>query len=162
MLKNLARLDLAGLEQKVTSLITKLDSMLSDLRLNEITGQLTNALGSVQRVVETPDLTNSFTSLRNTLEQYRLLAEKVNHRVDPLADGLTNVLHEIHLTLGQTRDGIQSLDSMVAPDSALRHELSLTLDQLTEASRSIAALADLLQSQPNALLTGRGIIPKKP
>jgi paraquat-inducible protein B len=155
LMKNLASMDIAGLEQRLSLLLDKIDSVLATLRIDEITGSLTNVLHSANRVVNTPDLTNAFTSLRVTLDQYRLLAEKVNSRVDPLANSLTNTFEQLNRTLVHTRGGMQNLRDVLAPDSPLRHDLTLALDQLTEASQSVAALTEFLHSHPNALLTGR-------
>jgi paraquat-inducible protein B len=161
LMKNLARMDIARLEQKISSLLDKLDTMLATLRVDEITGSLTNVLASANRVVSTPDLTNAFTSLKTTLDQYRVLAEKVSGRVDPLADSLTNTFEQLNHTLLQARGGMQNLRDVLAPDSPLRHDLSLALEQLTEASQSVAALTEFLHSHPNALLTGRKVSASK-
>jgi paraquat-inducible protein B len=155
LMKNLASMDIPGLEQKISSLLDKVDSVFAALKVNEITGSLTNVLNSANRVVTSPDLTNSFTSLKSTLDQYRLLAEKVNGRVDPLADSLTNTFDQLNHTLLHARGGMQNLRDLLAPDSPLRHDLTMTLEQLTEASQSLAALTEFLHNHPNALLTGR-------
>jgi paraquat-inducible protein B len=154
LMKNLASTDIAGLEKKIGTLLDKIDSVLASLKVEEIVGSLTNVLSSANRVVTAPDLTNAFTSLKTTLNQYRVLAEKVNSRVDPLADSLTKTFEQLNHTLLNARGGMQNLRDLLAPDSALRHDLTLALDQLTEASQSVAALAEFLRSHPNALLTG--------
>jgi paraquat-inducible protein B len=55
---------------------------------------------------------------------------------------------------------VQSLRDLLAPDSSLRHELTLALEQLAGAAQSISALAEFLERHPNALITGRGISKK--
>jgi paraquat-inducible protein B len=132
-----------------------MDSAVESLRLDQIGGSLTNLLISANRVVSSPDLTNSFASLRSTLDQYRLLGEKVNDRVDPVVNGLTNALSQADRALVQTRGAMQNMRELLGSDSHLRHELTLVLDQLAEASQSVSALADFLQNHPNALLIGR-------
>jgi paraquat-inducible protein B len=155
LMKNLAHMDVAGLEQKISSLLDRIDSTLATLRVSDITEGLTNVLVSANRVVTAPDLTNAFTSLKATLDQYRALAEKVNSRVDPLANSLTNTFAQLNQTLLHARGGMQNLRDVLAPDSPLRHDLTLALEQLTEASQSLTALTDFLHNHPNALLTGR-------
>jgi paraquat-inducible protein B len=151
LMKNLASLDIAGLEQKISDLLTRMDKELGDLKLGQIANGVTNFLDAANQVVRSPDLTNSFTSLKTTLDQYRLVGEKVAVALD-----------EASRTLTQTRSGVQNLRDLLAPDSPLRNDLSLALDQLAEASRSVSALADFLHSHPNALLTGRKANPEKP
>ncbi|MBP9902467.1 MAG: MlaD family protein [Verrucomicrobiota bacterium] len=161
LLKNLASFDLKGLEQKVGALIGTIETAVVDLQARQLSGAITNLLTSLNRVVSSPELTNALASLDTTLEQYRVLGEKLNHRVDPLADGVTNTLAQANQTLAQIRGVVQNLRALLAPDSALRNDLTVALDQLAGAAQSIAALAEFLQSHPNALITGRPP-PKKP
>ncbi len=155
LMKNLAKMDLSGLEQRLSSLVTKLDTVLDRLKLDELTGSLTNFLNSANHVVADPELTNAFTSLNETLHEFRLLGAKVNNRIDPLADGLTNALEQLNHTLVQTRGGMQNFRDLLAVDSSLRNELNVTLNRLAEASESVSTLADYLHKYPNSLLTGR-------
>jgi len=101
-------------------------------------------------------------AVRTTLDQYRLLAEKLNLRVDPLADSLTNSLAQANSSLQQLRGAVENLRSMLAPDSPVRNGLELTLQQLGGAAQSISSLAEFLERHPNALLVGRENPQKKP
>ena len=154
-MENLAKLDLTDLQKKLSSLVGKVDTILDKLRLDEITGELTNLLVSANRVVTTPDLTNAFTNLKEALEQYRVLGANVNERINPLADGLTNAIENLNRTLVQTKGGMQNFRELLAADSSLRNELGVALDQLAEAASSVSTLADYLHNHPNALLVGR-------
>jgi len=161
MLQNLAKLDLTDLQQKLSGLLAKADKILDQLKLGEITGDLTNLLVSANRVVTTPDLTNAFTNLKEALDQYRLLGVKVNNRIDPLADGLTNAVENLNRTLVQARGGMQNFRDLLAADSSLRNELSVALDQITEAATSVSALGDYVHNHPNSLLMGRKPVAEK-
>jgi hypothetical protein len=57
--------------------------------------------------------------------------------------------------LADLRVGLQNVSDLVGPDSALRPSLVQALDQLGNASRSVADLAELLKRNPNALLVGK-------
>ena len=160
LLHNLARLDIAGLTERLNSLITRVETSLSGLKLDEISDGVTGLVHSLDRVVTAPALTNSLASLQVTLEQYRLLAEKLHSRVDPLADSVTNTLAEAGSALTQVRSGVQNLRDLLAPDSSLRNELTIALEQLAAAARSISGLAEYLERHPNALITGRGTTTK--
>lgn len=155
LMKNLASMDIGGLAQKINSLLDKVDSSLGTLRVNEITASLTNVLSSVNQLVTAPELTNAIATVKATLDEYRLLGGKINRRVDPLLDQLTNTLAQVDGTLLRSRGGLEHLRELLAPDSPLRQELALALDQLAEASQSVAALAEFLHYNPNALIAGR-------
>ncbi len=155
LMKNIAKLDITGLEQKLSALVVRLDTVLERVKIDELAASLTNLINSANRVVGNPELTNAFTSLNETLREYRLLGTKVNHRWDPLADSLTNTLEQLNRALVQTRGGMENFRDLLAADSSLRNELNVTLNRLAEAGESVSTLADYLHKYPNSLLTGR-------
>ena len=162
LMQNLARIDFKGLEDRLSSLVTKLDSAIGNLNLAELSGGLTNLVASLNRVATSPEITNTLTSVQRTMGDYSLLAQKLNNRVDPLIDDVTNTLAQANQTLSQLRGTVQDLGGMLIPDSPLRNDLSLALQQLAGAAQSISALAEFLERHPNSLLTGRESPVKKP
>jgi paraquat-inducible protein B len=162
MLNNLASLDLKAIGTNINALILKLDSVASNLRMAEISTGITNALGSIERLASSPEITNSLAAVRTTLDEYRSLGEKLNGRVDPVAQSITNSLAEANLTLVQLRGAADNLRNMLRPDSALRNDLDQLLQELAGTAESISTLVEFLKQHPNALITGREIIPKKP
>jgi paraquat-inducible protein B len=162
LMQNLARIDFKGLEGRLSTLITKLDSAVGSLQVGDMSGGITNLLASLNRVASSPEITNTLGSIQRTMAEYRLLAEKLNNRVDPLAADVTNTLAQANQTLVQLRTAVQSLGGMLAPDSPLQNDLSLALQQLAGAAQSVSALAEFLERHPNSLLTGRERPLKKP
>jgi paraquat-inducible protein B len=162
LMKNLARLDIKGLEEKITALATNISSTLDNLNTRGMSQQVTNLLTSLNRLVTSPEITNTLAVLPGTVAQYRLLAEKLNSRVDPLADNVTNTLAQATQTLMQLRGGMQDLRAFLSPDSPVRNDLGLALEQIATAAQSISALADFLHAHPNALITGRADPDQKP
>jgi paraquat-inducible protein B len=161
-MRNLAQLDLAGLAERLQSLVAQIELSVSGLKLGEISDGVTALLTSLDRVASSPELTNAMVALQATLEQYRLLAEKLHGRVDPLADSITNSLAQAGSALAQIQSGMQNLRDLLAPDSSLRNDLTIALEQLGAAARSISELAEFLENHPNALITGRRGATKQP
>jgi paraquat-inducible protein B len=155
LLANLAHIDVRGLSDKLNGLLTRVDTSLSELNVAEINAGITNLLGSANRVITTPDLTNSFTALRQTLAQAGSLMTHVDCRVDPLADGITKTLADAQKTLGDVRVAVGNVSDLLGPDSALRPDLIQALEQVSDAGRSVSDLAELLERNPNALLAGK-------
>lgn len=161
LFNNLASLDIKSIETNLNALLTKVDTVLGRLQMADINQGITNLLLSVQRLVSSPEITNDLAAVRTTLDQYRLLGEKLNGRVDPLADSLTNSLAEANRALAQIRGAAENLRTLVAIDSPLRNDLEQALQQLAGALQSLSALADFLKQHPNALITGRQTPEKK-
>ena len=155
LLASLERIDLGALSDKLNTLLSRVDTSLSQLNIAEINAGLTNLLGSANQVLTTPDLTNSFTSLRQTLAQAEVLLKRVDNRFDPLVDSATNTLFDAQIALRNIAD-------LLSPDSPIPPELSQLLEQLSDAGRAIANLAGFLERNPNALLAGRRIPKNQP
>ncbi len=155
LLENLGRVDFKGFESRLSELITNVSKGLSELKLGEIGSGVTNALGGVNRFVSSAELTNTLVSVQKAMSEYEQLGKKLNGRVDPVMDSVTNALEEAQRTLKQLRVGVEDLSGMVAPDSQLQRHLQEALEQITDAAQSVGALADFLERNPNAIITGR-------
>ena len=162
LMNNLASLDVKGISTNINALIAKLDTVLGNLNMVEISAGITNTLGSIEHLVASPEITNSLAAVRTTLDQYRLLGEKLNGRVDPLAESITNSLAEANRTLAQLRGTADNLRNMLRPDAPLSHNLDQLLQQLAGTAESISTLVEFLRQHPNALITGREALPQKP
>jgi paraquat-inducible protein B len=162
LFNNLASLDIKRVEENLNTLLAKLEATVGSLNMAQINRGITNLLTSLDRLVTDPVITNSLAGIRPTLDQYRLLGEKLNTRVDPLADGVTNSLAELDRTLAQVRGAAEGLKSMLQPDSPVRHDLDQALEQLAGAAQSISTLVDFLKQHPNALIAGRENPRKEP
>jgi paraquat-inducible protein B len=155
LLANLERVDLGGISEKFNALLARADASLAQLNVAEINAGVTNLLSSANRVITTPDLTNSFTSFRRALSQAEVLLKRVDGRVDPLVDSVTNTLADAQKTLAGLRTAVRHVSDLLSPDSAIPPDLQQTLEELSNAGRSIADLAGFLQRNPNALLAGK-------
>jgi paraquat-inducible protein B len=158
LLANLEHFDLPGISTKLTAFLSRLDTSLGHLDLPSINAGVTNLLGAANRFLATPDLTNSVVSLRRTLNRTETLLTRIDGHVDPLADNLGNTLFEAQKTLAEVRRAAQNLSDLLGPDNSFGSDLTQALEQLGNAGRAIADLAEFLERNPNALLAGR----KKP
>jgi paraquat-inducible protein B len=57
--------------------------------------------------------------------------------------------------LGDLRLAIQNVSGLIGPQSSFGSDLSQALQQLSNASRAVADLAEFLERNPDALVTGR-------
>ena len=162
LFNNLASLDLKRIENNVSALLVKLDTTVGALQMSEINAGITNVLNSINRLVSSPTLTNSLAAVGPTLDEYRLLGQKLNRRIDPLADSLTNSLAEADRAIAQFRGAAENIRTLLAPDSSVRSDLDQALRQLAGAGQSLSSLLDFLKRHPNALITGRENQDKKP
>jgi paraquat-inducible protein B len=162
LMTNLASLDIKGIETNLNALLVSLNTSVSDLQLGEVRTEVTNVLRSADQMLSSPEIKSALVALRTTLDQYRVLAQKLNGRVDPLADSVTHTLAEADRALGQARGAAENLRIQLGPDAPLPANLDQTLRQLSEAVQSLSTLLELLEQHPNALISGRQAPEKEP
>jgi paraquat-inducible protein B len=155
LLGNLGSVDFKGISEKVSQLLSRVDKGLSELDVKGINAGLTNLLLSANRAVASPELTNSFTELRNLLAEGRVLVKRLDGRVDPLADETEKLMVQAQRTLDKLSGGLEQVAALIRPNAPFRTDVTAALEQLATAARAIGELADFLRLNPNALLTGR-------
>lgn len=155
LMASLGRVDLPGISAKANALLARLNTSVSQLNVTQLNSNLNNVLESANHFVATPDLTNAVIAAKQTLDRAQALLKRLDGRVDPLADNLTKTLLDAQKDLADLRQGIQNFSGMIGSDSALRTDLTQTLEELGNASRAVSDLAEFLQRNPNSLIIGR-------
>jgi paraquat-inducible protein B len=161
LIENLGSLDIKGISTNINAVIVRVDKVLESMHMEAVSSGVTKTLASLNQLITSPDITNSLASVRTTLDQYRAVGEKLNSRIDPLAESLTNSLAEANRTLLQLRGTAENLRSLLRPDAPLSSNLGQLLNQLSGTAESVSTLMQFLQQHPNALITGREA-PQKP
>jgi paraquat-inducible protein B len=68
---------------------------------------------------------------------------------------LNKTTKKLRAALNSTQSAIDEIDAMVDEDSDLRYYVDIFLRELTLSARSVRALADYLERNPDALLRGK-------
>jgi len=117
---------------------------LSQLPLNDLVTAATALLRDTGALVGSEDLANLPGQLSKSLESIASTASQVESDLPAVMQALTAAASNADEVL-----------KGVSPDSEIYIELSATARELREAAKSIARFAELLEDNPNALLTGR-------
>jgi len=145
LLDNLGKVDIQGIAKRVDSILAQLDVKLGDLDVKAISAGATRALDSIDRLAQSEDLAHSLRSLHRTLDDFDVLTKNIDSKT----------LDQVAATLTDLRLALQNVSTVVAPDASIHTELLRTLEQVSNASRSIAELADFLRHNPNTVIVGR-------
>jgi paraquat-inducible protein B len=169
LIENIADIDFKQLMTQMSALAGNLETNLGSLNLKDVNEGLTNLLVKLNQLVRSDELTNAVIALRETFD-------KLNARVDPLADQAQGLLVDARKAvvdaqqaIGDARKSLANFDDtmrnaqdVLAPQASLRRDLTSTLQEVSEAARSISALADFLNRNPNAIISGRKSSEPKP
>ncbi len=152
---NLNKVDFAGLSQELKSLLATVNQQAGGLDLKKMVATVTMTAASINALASSAEAKAAFTNLNQTAMDVQALVAKIATQVEPVSAELVRSLHSFH-------DAAQSVQSFVGPQSGLSDEASKTIRQLTQTAESLQELADFLERNPNALITGKKLPAKNP
>ena len=135
--------------EQITRSVNEVLQKVAGLQLEELVGDLRATVKSAQDLVGSPEVKGAVANLNRSLASLESVLSKVDNQVGPLVESLREASAAAQATLVST-------ENMVGENSQIRYDLSQLLQELTEAARSIRLLADYLEQNPNALLSGKG------
>jgi paraquat-inducible protein B len=177
---------LTGLNKKypemptIPTVLENLAEHLKKLKLEEMVTDVRNAVAGVERLVNSPELTESVNSLNQALKDFGKMARSVDSQVDPLSSSiqetlgdtrklvrnvdnqLETVVYNLNDALGtakaaleQTKETLASYEGILAEESPLNYQLNEALKQVGEAANSISVLTEYLGRHPGSVLRGK-------
>jgi len=175
-----------GLEKKVPEVPTlptameQLAKTLENLPIKEMVEDAQKTLAAIEKLANSPELTEAVTALNNTLQDVGKLARNLDGRVGPLTTSIEETMKDtqklvksvntqveptfadLQETLKTAQTAIEkaevaltSVGEAVDADSTLMFELTRTIRELQVMAQSINALAGYLQRQPDSLIRGK-------
>jgi paraquat-inducible protein B len=145
---NLNKVDFAGLSQELKSLLATVNQQAGGLDLKKMVTTVTSAAESIEALAGSADARAAFANLNKTATDVQKLVANLDTQVEPVSAELVRSLHSFH-------DAAQSVQNLLGPQSGLGDEASKTFRQLTQTAESLQELADFLERNPNALITGK-------
>ena len=154
-LAKIEKVDLNRLVNSITDAGISVKELASD-------PQLRQAIASIDRIASDPALREAISSAKVTLGNVnktviaaKSVIDRSSPKIAPLIASLQKSSADLQNALVQARATMVSAQLVVSPGSPITHKLDATLDNLSDASRSIHDLADYLQRNPSALIRGK-------
>jgi paraquat-inducible protein B len=152
---NLDKVDFAGLSRELKSLLATVNQQASSFDLKKMVASVTSAASSIDALASSAEAKAAFANLNKTATDVQALVAKLDTQVQPVSAELVRSLRSFN-------DAAQSVKKLVGPQSGLSDEAVKTLRQLTQTAESLQALADFLERNPNALITGKKLPDQQP
>ena len=134
----------------------------SDLR--ESVANLNIALQDVQKFIKNADelagkvngrIDEIADSFQSTMDDTRNMVNKIDSRIYPLASDIENTLAAVRSSFAEAQSLLVEAQKLVSGNSKLRQEIRITLESMSDASRSVEELAEYLQQHPESIITGK-------
>ncbi len=118
--------------------------------LQEVIKKTETLAGKVNHRVDT--MANSFES---TMDDTRKLVHNIDSRVEPVVSDIASMLATVQSSFESAQIILGEARKMMSDNSKLRREITITLESLADASRSVEELSDYLQRHPESIITGK-------
>ncbi len=140
----------------ISSTIEQLTKTIEKLPLEELVNRVMDIVKGIDRVINSPELQGSISSLNQTLKSAQKLVQNIDEQIVPLSSNAKEVIESATATLVQAEGALSNLKKNTAETSTLRYEVDNTLRELSSAASSLHDLTDYLQRHPESLLRGKG------
>lgn len=154
-INNLSQINFASIGQKIETIVDELGTGLGAIEFQAINDELLATLENTRTLTANPEISEIITTLHATLNDGRSTIHKLDAKIEPL-------MMEVEMTTTQLRDTLasykrvgDSADKMLQPNSVLLLQVEGTLQELTDTARSIRLLAEFIEQNPSAFLTGK-------
>lgn len=155
ILTNLKRIDFAGLTRSLTALMTDVRGKLDAMDLKGAVEQWKKTGSQIESLAANPEFKQTLQNLNAAVTELRATIAKVDAQVDPTSKELRDTLAEAKRTIGSFNDTASAAKKFLSRNAVVGDELAETLQHLNEAAESVKRLADFLERNPNALITGK-------
>ena len=155
ILANVKRVDFAGLTKELTGVMTEAHQRMDGVDLKGVAEQWKKTGAQVEALATAPEIKQTFATLNAAATDLRGVLAKIDTQVVPAGKELTDTLIQAKTAIESLNGAATAARKFIATHSGLGDEVVGTLQQLSEAADAVKRLADFLERNPNALLTGK-------
>ena len=155
LLSNLKRVDLAALAKDLSSLASTARKQIDGVDLKGLAEQWKKTGVQVEALASNPEINKTFDNLNRAVVEVRATLAKFDAQIEPASKEFGATLAEAKKTMQAFGTTATAAQSFISTHSGLGEEIAGTLGQLNEAADAIKRLAEFLERNPNALITGR-------
>lgn len=154
-LTNLSKVDFADMAARINHLTDELTKGVDQLDLKQLNDSLISAANNLNALLADPKIKEAVGKLGTTLDDLDHLAVSLNAQVQPLSDEIQATTRSARATLDELNRTLSAVRDIVGPDSPLQVQLDKALNEINAAARAVHVLADFLEANPTALITGK-------
>lgn len=155
ILSNFKKVDFAGISTGIKALLAESRRNLEGVDLKGVTEQWKRTGAELETIAKGPDIKATFENLNGAVSDLRKTVAKLDAQIDPVGRELTETLSEARKTIKNFNETAAAARTLLDANAGIGDELAGTLGSLNEAADAVKRLAEFLERNPNALITGR-------
>ncbi len=155
ILGNVKDIDLAGLAKDLSALVASARKQVESADLRGFTEQWKATGARWEALANSPDIPKTFANLNAAIADLRATAAKLDGQIEPAGKELQATLVEARRTVETFNETAAAARTWIKANAHLGNDVGDTLERLNETADAVTRLAEFLERNPNALLTGR-------
>lgn len=155
VLGKMGQVDYAGLSVELKGLLAESRTRLQGVDLKGLTEQWKRTGASVDAIARSPEAVRAFANLNATLDALRAAIARLDTQVGSNGKDLQAALIQAKASLESFNAAAQSARSFINAQQGFGADASRALEKVADAAESIQRLADFLERNPNAIVSGR-------
>ena len=153
----------------------KFNKHLQNLPVEQILDNITSTLAAINRIVSSPEILETIESLNQAMKTVDELAGKIKENLPPLAEttratlvsldelarnanrNLQPIADNTQTALQDAQHALRRVEALLSEDSTQIYNLTVALEEIVAAARSIRMFAETIERQPETLLKGKNL-----
>jgi paraquat-inducible protein B len=155
ILSKIRRIDFEGLTGELKLLLGDSRKQVAGLDLKGVSAQWQRTGAAIETLVASPEIKQTFVTLNATLVDLRATLAKLDGQVAATGTDVQATLAQTQATLQNFSATATTLRNFINAQQGLGEGAGEAFGKLAEAADAVQRLADFLERNPNALLTGK-------
>lgn len=155
ILSDLRRVDFSGLSRNLNAVLTTANQKLQGVDTVGLSEHWIKTAEALEATAKDPEIKKALTNLNAAGDDLRKLIARLDSQVLPTSDKLAQTLDDARKALAAFDAAAVSAQRFIAAQNGLGEDADRTLAQFREAAAAVQRLADFLERNPNAIITGR-------
>lgn len=155
ILNDLKKFDFAGISSEFKGLLADTRKQLNGLNLKATLEQWQRTGAQIESLAASPEIKDTLVNLNQAIGELRTVLANIDAQVGPAGKQLTTTLAEAKTALESFNATANAAHRFIASQSGLGDEATRTLQQLSSAAEAVQRLADFIERNPQALITGK-------
>ena len=155
LLAKMQEIDFKGLSEELKKLTAEARLRMDGVDFKGLTEQWRKTGESIDALARSPDTIHSLENLNKTMEALRSAIGRLDTQVDSNGKELRETLVQAKTALESFNAAAQSAKGFINAQQSFGADTSRALERVADAAESVQRLADFLERNPNALLSGR-------
>jgi paraquat-inducible protein B len=141
--------------ERVAQQLEPLIAKLANAPIDQMFAELQDSMAALKQLVTGPELRSALEELRSAAADLHNVVDRLGGRSDALIANLNETVRSTNRLIDHTGQTLATIDRQVGDRSPLLADIRGLVQQMNGAARSLRLMAEYLERNPNALITGK-------